>query len=71
MSSEGKVAIVTGASSGIGLACSEVFLAAGFEVIGLARDFPRQTWSIPISERHAWIYPAQTKSESLSVIVNH
>lgn len=42
MSSEGKgIAIVTGASSGIGLACSEVFLAAGFEVIGLARDFSK------------------------------
>ena len=63
MSSEGKgIAIVTGASSGIGLACSEVFLAAGFEVIGLARDFSKTDLSIPISERHAWIYPAQTKS---------
>ena len=42
MSSEGKgIAIVTGASSGIGLACSEAFLAAGFEVIGLARDFSK------------------------------
>ena len=41
MSSECKVAIVTGASSGIGLACSEAFLAAGFEVIGLARDFSK------------------------------
>ena len=42
MSLKGKgVAIVTGASSGIGLACSEAFLAAGFEVIGLARDFSK------------------------------
>ena len=37
------VAIITGASSGIGLACSEAFLAAGFEVIGLARDFSKTT----------------------------
>ena len=41
MSSEGRIAIVTGASSGIGLACSEAFIAAGFEVIGLARDFSK------------------------------
>lgn len=33
----GKLAIVTGASSGIGLATAERFLAAGFQVINIAR----------------------------------
>ena len=42
MTSIGRgVAIITGASSGIGLACSKAFLAAGFEVVGLARDFSK------------------------------
>ena len=48
MSLKGKgVAIVTGASSGIGLACSEAFLGAGFDVVGLARDFSKTDLAHP------------------------
>ena len=48
MSSKCKgVAIVTGASSGIGLACSDAFLEAGFEVIGFARDFSKTDLAHP------------------------
>lgn len=38
---EGKVAVVTGAASGIGLASSEAMLAAGARVVMVDRDQAR------------------------------
>ena len=36
---EGKIAVVTGASKGIGLACAEALLKQGVTVVPVARDF--------------------------------
>ena len=41
MAAEKGTIIISGASSGIGLACSRKFLQEGFEVVGLARDFAK------------------------------
>lgn len=41
MATEKGTIIISGASSGIGLACSRKFLQEGFEVVGLARDFTK------------------------------
>ncbi len=38
-----KAAIVTGASSGIGLAISRVLCEKGYEVYGFGRDFAKRT----------------------------
>jgi Tropinone reductase 1 len=35
---DGKVALITGASKGIGLACATEFLEQGAEIVGVARD---------------------------------
>lgn len=44
MSENNKVAIVTGASSGIGLAISCTLCRLGYEVYGLGRDFTRRDY---------------------------
>ena len=41
--SQKKVALVTGASSGIGRAISARLLALGYEVYGIGRQFPAET----------------------------
>jgi len=38
---EGRLALVTGASRGIGLACARLFASAGATVVGVARDAAR------------------------------
>jgi NAD(P)-dependent dehydrogenase (short-subunit alcohol dehydrogenase family) len=38
---EGRIALVTGASRGIGLACARLFAEAGATVVGVARDAAR------------------------------
>jgi NAD(P)-dependent dehydrogenase (short-subunit alcohol dehydrogenase family) len=38
---DGRVALVTGASKGIGLACAKAFARAGATVVGVARDVAR------------------------------
>ncbi len=42
-----KTAVVTGASSGIGLACSKKLCALGYRVYGVARDFDKCDFSHP------------------------
>ena len=46
---DGKIAIVTGASRGIGLACVEAFLEAGAMVVGCSLD---KDVTSPVSSRY-------------------
>ncbi len=48
-----KTALVTGASSGIGLAITRSLLAAGCRVIGIARDFTKLDLSSELFEAHS------------------
>lgn len=43
-----KAAIVTGASSGIGLAISRVLCEKGYEVYGFGRDFAKEQTNIGV-----------------------
>ena len=47
-----KTALVTGASSGIGLAISQTLLKQQYRVIGLARDFSKVNIDNPLFETH-------------------
>ena len=49
--SEGMI-IVTGASSGIGLATSQLLLEQGYQVLGIARDFSKLAYSHPQFHQH-------------------
>ena len=49
----GKTALVTGASSGIGLAITESLLECDCRVTGLARDFSKVHINSPLFESHA------------------
>lgn len=49
---EHKIAIVSGASSGIGLAITQALLAQQCRVIGIARDFSRVPIDSPLFEAH-------------------
>jgi NADP-dependent 3-hydroxy acid dehydrogenase YdfG len=50
---QGKTALVTGASSGIGLAITQCLLDHGCHVIGLARDFQKASINSPLFEAHS------------------
>jgi len=49
---EHKIAIISGASSGIGLAITQAMLAQQCRVIGIARDFSRVPIDSPLFEAH-------------------
>lgn len=74
MSEEKKLAaIVTGASSGIGLAISQALISAGYQVYGIGRDFSRpdfQEWHKELpADSFRSIELDLTRTESLSTII--
>ena len=55
-----QITLVTGASRGIGRACSELLAEAGFSVIGVARKspedmFPGEFYEVDVSNRNALV----------------
>jgi NAD(P)-dependent dehydrogenase (short-subunit alcohol dehydrogenase family) len=58
-----KVAVVTGANSGIGKACVELLLKEKISVVGLVRDEPKKEKLL--NDMHAFI----SKEASLDVVV--
>uniref|UniRef100_A0A1I8MUJ7 Short chain dehydrogenase n=1 Tax=Musca domestica TaxID=7370 RepID=A0A1I8MUJ7_MUSDO len=56
---QNRVAVVTGASSGIGTACAKVILAAGVKVVGLARRSERLEElkkSLPVEQQKRFFF---------------
>ena len=65
MSTEQKeLVLISGASSGIGLAIAEALIEAGFEVIGLARDFSKTQFE------HAQFHKEQMDLSASEIIQN-
>ena len=55
-----QITLVTGASRGIGRACSDLLAQAGFSVIGLARkapedSFPGEFYEVDVADRDALV----------------
>ena len=70
---EGRVAIVTGASRGIGLACAEVLVRAGARVVGCSLD---REVAGPVSDRYAHqtvdvTVPAEIEALVTSALARH
>lgn len=53
-----QIAVVTGASSGIGLAISDTLCKLGYEVYGFGRDFSRQETGV-LLEKHPGFHPLE------------
>jgi short-subunit dehydrogenase len=74
-----KIAIITGASSGIGLECAKKLNILNFKVFGIARDFSKCNYShknfIPIATdltetKEINSLEEKLKKESISVLIN-
>ena len=53
-----QIAVVTGASSGIGLAISDTLCKLGYEVYGFGRDFSRQETGV-LLEKYPGFHPLE------------
>src|SRR5260221_14231991 len=60
----GKVALVTGASSGIGLACVARFVREGARVVGLDVTEPHDDLDIPAGANEASFVQADVRDET-------
>ena len=60
---EGKIAVITGASSGIGRAISERYLAAGARIVVFARDLEGWRRSVPPHRRLFSPLPATSQKQ--------
>ncbi|MGO9875411.1 MAG: SDR family NAD(P)-dependent oxidoreductase [Acidimicrobiia bacterium] len=61
---EGKVALVTGAASGIGLACVARFVREGARVVGLDRSEPQHAVDVPAGAPDVSFVAADVRDES-------
>jgi NAD(P)-dependent dehydrogenase (short-subunit alcohol dehydrogenase family) len=61
---EGKVALVTGAASGIGLACVARFVREGARVVGLDRSEPQHPLDVPSGAPDVSFVAADVRDES-------
>ena len=60
---DGKVAVVTGAASGIGLACVERFAREGAQVVGVDATEPRQELHLPAGASEVAFAQADVRDE--------
>ncbi|KAF2888303.1 hypothetical protein ILUMI_17870, partial [Ignelater luminosus] len=69
---KGKVAVVTGASAGIGAAIAEALVNAGLQVIGIARSKERvQALAKTLENKPGKLYAVQADIRAVSILVNN